>query len=204
MAPTGLECLVVHGRVAQRGRDAAPGRSTDQDRLQAAPFGHPAPDVIDDTAQGHAHRDLDQTAASDLAGQSEGLGALALAGAVLGETLGAVAHDPRHQAERLDVVDQGRLPPEPGLRRIGRAELGHAATPLDGRHQGGLLAAHEGARALHDLAGLQREAALQDVRAQVAAFLADRDGVPDAFCGERVLGADVQIAFVGADGSGRR
>ena len=112
--------------------------------LKRAAAGDAAADVLDDAADGDAHRHLDQPAADRLAGQGEDLGPLALGRAVLGEGRRAVAEDPRQVGEGLDVVDQRGVAEQAALGRIGRAEAGDAAAALDRLQERGLLAADEG------------------------------------------------------------
>ena len=57
--------------------------------------GRAAADVLDDLADGDAHRHLDQAVVADLAGQGEDLGALALLRAERGVPLGAAGDDGR-------------------------------------------------------------------------------------------------------------
>ena len=71
-----------------------------------------ASDVEDDLAQCAAHGDLHQTAADDLAGEGEHLGALAVLGAHGGKGRAAVVDDPRHVGKGLHVVDVGGLAPD--------------------------------------------------------------------------------------------
>ena len=86
--------------------------------LLAAPDA--AADVVDDLAQGGAHRHLDEAGVVDLAGEGEDLGALGLLGADLGEPLGALGHDHGDVGEGLDVVDDRGLLPQ-ALAPPGRA-----------------------------------------------------------------------------------
>ena len=67
-----------------------------------------------------------------------------------GELLRAVADDPRHHGQRLDVVDEGGLAPQAGLRGERRAQARHAAAAFDRGDQGRLFAADEGAGAFLD------------------------------------------------------
>ena len=76
-------------------------------------------------------------------------------------------HDAAGRCEGLHVVDDGGLAEQARLRREGRPGPRHAALALDGVHQGGLLAADEGAGAHLD-DDVQVEAAAQDVLAQQA------------------------------------
>ncbi len=135
----------------------------------------------------------------DLADQGEGLGALALLGAVLGEPVGPVLQDVGDAGQGLDVVDDGRLAPETRDRRERRPGPGHAALSLDRGDQRGLFAADKRAGPFLDL-DLEVEPRAQDVLAQQAMRLRllDRDTQP--LQGQRVLGPAVDVAGLGPDG----
>ena len=92
-----------------------------------------------------------------------------------GERLGAVADDPRHGRQRLDVVDDGRHPEQAALGRMRRPLLGLAALALERLEQDGLLAEHVGA--LHRPDGDRDVAArAEDVEADEARLLGRADG----------------------------
>ena len=61
------------------------------------------------------------------------------------ERRGAVADDPGHGRDGLDVVDDGRQVEQAALGRVRRPLLGLAALALEGLEQDGLLAQHVGA-----------------------------------------------------------
>ncbi len=186
--------VVVHRRVGQARRDAAAGRPADLHGLERPAVLDAAADLLDDLADGDPHRHFDQAAVVDLAGEREHLRALAGSGAERGERVGAVAEDPRHAGERLDVVDEGRLSAEAAFGGIGRAQRRHAAPAFERLDQRGLLAAHERAGAFADLEA-QRERRTEDALAQQAALLGLLDRGADAPHGQRIFGADVEEAF---------
>jgi hypothetical protein len=115
--PQRLEALVIHRRVEMRGGDAAAGRAARLRGLEGQPIRDAAADVVDDLAQGDAHRHLDQPGRVHLARQGENLGALALGRADGGKPRRAMLDDGGDAAKGLDVVDQRRLAPQPALRR---------------------------------------------------------------------------------------
>src|ERR1035437_6673189 len=98
-----------------------------------------AADVVDDLAQGRAHRDLDEAGVDDPSGQGEDLGALALPDADVRVPLRTVAQDRWHVGVRLDVVDQRGAVPQARYRRVRRPGPRRAAAALDGCDQGGFL-----------------------------------------------------------------
>ena len=103
--------------------------------------------------------------------------------------LGAVQGDEGDVAERLDVVDDGRLAVVAALGRERRARRDRAAEALQRRQQRGLLADHVRAGALHDL----------DLEvAELAAGALDR--LAQGRRRERVLRAHQHVAVAGADG----
>ncbi len=87
--------------------------------------------------------------------------------------------------------------PATGGKRRPRAGL--AALALDGAHEGRLLSAHERTRPAGDL-DVEIEARAEDVLPEQAALAALVDGEGQAFDGERVLGAAVDVALARADG----
>ena len=150
-----------------------------------------AADLLHHLANRDAHGHFDQAAAVDLAGQGEDLGAAAGARAESGERGGAVAHDPGHAGQRLDVVDDGGLPAKAALHRIRRTQFRHAAAAFERLDERGLLAADERARAFADL---------EAQAAEVAARRRLLDGRAHMPHGQRILGADVKVALARADG----
>ena len=159
--------------------------------MNGRPLRDAAADILHHFAYGDAHGHFDQAAAVDLPGQREDLGPPAVLGAERGERAGAVADDPGHAGQRLDVVDDRRLPAKPALDGVRRPQPRHAALPFERLDQRGLLAAHECARALADL---------QAQPSEQAALLGLPDGRPHVAHRQRVLRANVQVALGGAYG----
>ncbi len=194
----GGEALVVDRGVEQSGRHAAARGTAELHGLELAAVLDAAADVEDDVAQGRAHRHLDEAAVDELAGEREGLGAAARLDAQGSVRLGAVGDDPGDVGERLDVVDVGRLAPEAGDRRVGRARARHAALALDRGDQRRLLAADEGAGAELQVQ-VEAPARAEDVVAEVPSCLGVGDRLGKPLHGERILGAHVDVALVRAD-----
>ena len=84
-------------------------------------------------------------------------------------------------------------------RREGRTGPGLAAVALDGGHQRGLLAADESAGAQTEV-DIEVKAGAEDVLAQQSVFPGLLDGDLETVNGDGVLGPDVDVALVGADG----
>ena len=137
----------------------------------------------------------------DVATQGEDLGALALLGAGGGEPLGALEDDGVDVGVGLDVVEHAGLAPEPLDRRERRTRARLAAVALDRGHEGRLLAADEGAGAHADLE-VEGKARADDVVAEQAVLAGLVDRVLQALDGQRVLGAYVDVALMGADRKG--
>ncbi len=93
--------------------------------------GNAAADVINDLFQGNAHGHLDQPGAVYLAGQGEGLGALAFFGAIAGVPVSALLHNRRDIGPGLNVIDVGRFAPQAGLGGEGGAGTGHTSLALN-------------------------------------------------------------------------
>ena len=195
------ERFVIDARVRQPRRDAAARGAADLHRLERAPLGHAAADLLDDLAQRRPHRHLDQPAAPDMPCQREDLGALALGRADGGELLRAVAEDPRHQRQGFDVVDERRAAPQARNGGERRAQLRHAALAFNGGDEGGLLAADKRARAFHDGEG-QFVIRARQLPAKPAARFKLRNGGAHPLHGQRVFVADVENALVRPGGNG--
>ena len=87
--------FIVHREVQLFRREAAAGRTAGLDRLEFLVIRYTAADIVDDLAEGQAHRYFDKTGAVDLPGQREGLGTLAFLGTVPGVPVTIVLHDGR-------------------------------------------------------------------------------------------------------------
>ncbi len=195
----GGEGLVVDGGVDETGGDAAAGGAAGLGGLELLAVRAAAADVLDDGAQGGAHGGLHQAGVGDLAAQGKDLGALALLGADGGVLVRAVVEDPGDIGVGLHVVEQGGPLEQALIGGEGRAGPGLAPVALDGGHEGGLLAADEGAGAQAQL-DVEVEAGAEDVLAQQAVFTGLADGDLQPVDGDGVLGPDVDVALVGADG----
>src|SRR5208283_365961 len=84
-----LQALVIDGKIDELAGDATARRSACLHRLELLLVGNAPADLVDDVAQGDAHRDLDQAGVVDLSDQGEDLGALAGGGSYAGEPLRA-------------------------------------------------------------------------------------------------------------------
>ena len=99
----------------------------------------------------------------------------------------------QHMGQRLNVVDDRRLAPQPALRRERRLGPRHAALAFDRGDHRRLFAADKCARAFHHLAA-QRQAGAEDVLAQESARFRVLTAPAHALDGQRVFGADVDAA----------
>ena len=139
----GAERLEVVGRVEQVGREEAAGRAADEDGLDR-PTGRQLAAERDDVAQRRPERDLGDAVAGRRPDLDEDR-ARAVGRADRRERLGAVADDPGHRGDRLDVVDDRRHAEQAALGGMRRPLLGLAALALERLQQDGLLAEHVGA-----------------------------------------------------------
>ena len=196
-----LQGLVVHGDVEVGLGDAAARGAAELHGLELLAARDPAADLVDDLAQLHPDGHLHQAGVLDGAAQREDLGALALLGAGAGEPLRSPEDDGGDVGERLHVVEHAGLVPETLDRRERRPRTGLAALALDGAHEGGLLAADEGARAHADLE-VELEVGAHDVLAQETVLAGLLDGILQTLDGQRVLGPQVDVALLRADGIG--
>ena len=101
-------------------------------------------------------------------------------------------------AQSFDVVDDCRLAMESGNGRKGRPGAGHPALPFDRGDERGLLAADKGAGPLLD-PDVEAEVRPQDVLPEDAELPHLDDRFLQSLDGQRVFGADVDIALTGAD-----
>ena len=118
--------------------------------LNVWPSRTPAADVLDNLADGHPHRHLDQAAAPDLAGQREHLGAFALRGPQsrrIRRLRGAGSTAPGHTSPRCSA-SVGRPHAVRFRPGYGGLKTRHPAPALHRRQQRRLLAAHERAGSL--------------------------------------------------------
>ena len=107
--------------------------------------------------------------------------------------------DPGDVSPGFDVVDSGRLAEQTGFRRERRTNVGHTTLPLDGAEQRRLLAADKGAGPLLDM-DLEIERSPKDIFAEKAFFLGLGNGQIQAFDGEGIFGAAVDIGLIGPGG----
>ena len=115
------------------------------------------------------------------------------------EPVRAVADDLGRVGVGLDVVDIAGLFPQAGDGGIGRPRPGLAALALNRRHQRRLLAADKRARPLLDL-NIEIEVRPHDVLAQQPGLTRLRQRHLQALDRQRILGAAVDVALLGADG----
>ena len=147
--------------------EAAAHRAAGLDGFEALVVLDAAADVVDDLAQGDAQRHFDQTGMLHIAGEGEGLGAFALFGAHAGEPFRAAQDDLRDVGIGFNVVVVGRLAPQTGDGREGRAGTRFAALAFDRGDQGGFFTAHERAGAQADFQ-VKGETAAKDILAQAS------------------------------------
>ena len=148
------------------------------ERLERAVLPHPAALLLEELADGRAHRHLVRAGPVDVTAAAEQPGAGALLGAERLEPGAAALDDVRKVGERLDVVDHRGLAVQALDRRERRLEPGLAAVALERVDERGLLAADVGAGATVD----------DDVAAEAAAV----DVVADVPGGARLLDAALE------------
>src|SRR5262249_23018558 len=157
--------------------------------------------AVDDLANRGPPGDLVDARAHDGSADADELEAGGALGPPGLEPLPALDQDQWHACKRLDVVDDGRLLPEPvrpGKRRL-VPRLG--ALVFDRLEQRRLLAADVAARADED-SRVEREAGAEDVRAEQALAPAGGQLTLEALGLRLVLVAYINDALVGADAAG--
>jgi hypothetical protein len=197
-----LQAFVADLRVEQVLGNHAAGRAAGLHGLDGLAAEDAATEVEDDIAQGDAERNLDELGMPHLAGDGEDLRAAGFLHAELGVPRSAPHKNGRHGRQRLDVIDGGGLAEEAALGWIRRPRAGAAALALDRGDERSLLAADECAGAEADL-GVEGKTGAEDVVTQEAGGPRVYDGFLHSAHGERILGADVEVAAGGANRVGR-
>src|SRR5262249_43283777 len=127
-------------------------RAAGNHREQIVPAAaHPARMLVDQLAQGDAHRFLDVAGLVDVAGDAEELGAGVVGPANAGEPGGAAAQDVGDLRNRLHVVDRGGAAIEAYVGRERRLEPRLTLFALEAFEQRRLLAANVGAGAVMEV-----------------------------------------------------
>ncbi len=158
-----------------------------------------AADAIDDVVDGDPHRDLHQPASLDFACESKDLRSLGAVGAVLVVRVGAIEYDPGHIGEGFDIVDTGGEIPESFDGRKRGANPRHSTAAFDRFHQRGFFPAHESSGPFLYLDG-EMEVRAADFFSQKALCVGLLDGNLQPLNGLGILGSNINVAFVRADG----
>ena len=149
--PASLRLSKSTGRSKRSAGYAAARRAAGLHGLDSGLARRAAADVVDHLADGHPERHLDETRVADLSDQREDLGAGVSGHADLGVLGGAAIDDDPDVGQGLDIVDAGRAAVDAPLDGVGGPLSRLPHEPFHRPDEGGLLAAHEGARAANDL-----------------------------------------------------
>ena len=149
--------------------------------------------------QAHAQRDLDNARLVDRASDLDERRARVVVVADIGKGARAVGHDPGHERESLDVVDDGRSAVEALLGGIRRPLIGLRALVLDRLEQNRLLADDHAAGQRHDL-DVDVDARAQGVRADVALLLGQAHDGFEPLPGQRRALTQRDVRAARADG----
>src|SRR5262249_50757865 len=161
----------------------ASGGAAQQDGLQFAAESDPArqrEQFAERRPEGHLVRSRDLDRARD----TEQLRPCRALGADRSERCAALEQDRQHVDERLDVVDDRRLPEQPTLNRERRLVARLTAVALDRAKDRRLLATDIRAGALAEL-DVEAEAAAEDVVAEEVSLAGLRECVLHPMLGER-------------------
>src|SRR5581483_5611002 len=173
-------------------------RAAGNDRLQRVPLPHAAGVVLDERPERHVHRRLVDAGPPDVAADAVQLGPAVLLRPERRVPLGPIGDDERDVAQRLDVVDGGRLvveADERGKRRL-VARLG--ALALERLEQRRLLARLVGARAAVDV-DVARKTRPEEIPAQEPARVGLLDRALEHLLHVEELAADVDVGHPRAD-----
>ena len=192
----------VHAHVDLVRRQHGEGRAGRHDGLQLLAVLDAPGIVVDDLAQRHAHRQLEQPGPLDVAADPVDFGAGAALRADRLEPVRAVLDDGRHAGQGFDVVHDRRAAEQAVHRGKRRLDARIGALALQGFDQAGLLAADVGARAAVHV-HVEVEAAAEDVRAQQPVGVGRGNGPFQTLRAVRELAPDVDVGGMGADGVGR-
>ena len=191
------ERFVVDRRVEQFVRDATAGRTAGLHRLDRVAAHAAGAGVVDEARQRRAERHFDQAGVLHFADQRKDLGAGAGDAAGLGEPSRPLGDDRGDVEPGFDVVDVGRTAPQALFGRERRARPRPAGASFERTDQRRFFAADEGAGAL-DQIDVELEAAPEDVVAEDAVVSGLREGHFQPMDGERIFGADIDDALLGA------
>ena len=180
-------------------RDAAAGGAARLRRLKLLPVRDSAADLIDHLAQRSAHRDFHKAGVVDFSAKREHLCALALFGTHRCKPFCPVEDNLANVGIGFHVVEQRWFAEQPLHRRERGARAGFTAAAFDGGKQRGFFSADKRAAAKAQV-DIELEAGSHDVVAQKAIFPRLADCHAQAFHGNGVFRADVDIALLRADG----
>src|SRR6266702_1647917 len=173
MADEAVACgkgLVVERRIEQRTREIGAERAADLHRANGTARKRAAADVIDELAERHAERRLEQPALTNIAGKLDRHRAARTAHAEIGIGLGALGEDEGDRRERQHIVDDGWLAEQAVMRRQRRFCADQAAAAFEALQQRGLLAADIGAGADADFE-IEAVGGATDLIAEIAVAL---------------------------------
>src|SRR5207244_3697853 len=177
------------------GGNGTPGRPAEDGGADRPARRGAAAEIVEQRPERGAEGDLDDPRAPDVTREAEELGPAATAEAR--EPGPALGDDGRHGAERLDVVDDGRLAPEPRLDGEGRARAGHRAIAFDRLEERGFLAQDEAAGAATQL-DIEREVGSEDALAEESPLARLRHGDAEALGRKLGLPVDIEDGARGA------
>ena len=173
---------------------ASSGRASGLDGLEFLPAFDSSADLIDDFAEGRAHRDFYQADIVDFAGKGEYLGSFGLFSTDGREPVCPAGEDYGNVGECLDIVYIGRLPE---ISRFGRERRFHGRfSPLSFHRmdKGRLFSAYESSCTITDF-NIETESRPEDVLPQKAIFPGLCDSGLQPVYSQRIFGSDVHQAF---------
>ena len=197
-----LHFVEVHRHIEVLFGEELGGGAAGEEAAEPVARAHAAGVLLQDLADGGSHRKFPKAGAVQAAARAVEFGAAIGCAAQLAEPGCAAVDDVGDIAERLDVVDGGRLAPEPRDGGVGRLGARVGALALERVEHAGLFAAHvaAGADVQVEIEGV---AGAEDVAAEEVGRIGFGDGGGDEAGGQSVFGAEEDVGDVGAGGVAR-
>ena len=160
-----------------------------------------ASDLENDLPDGGSKGNFDQSGIGHMSREGKGFGAGRFRGSQAPEFIDTLLHNHRNKGQSFHVVDHGWFTKESLLGRERRFGIGHSALALDRGQQRCFFSADKGSGTFHHI-DAEFLATAKDIITQDAIIFSNLNGLADAGASQRILHADIDIAFIGTDRAG--